>query len=359
MEDDNIINFRLSGVNVSLANAIRRIILSDIPCFVFRTLPHTENKSTFHINTTRLNNEIIKQRLSCIPININDLEFNYKDYILEVDVKNDSDAIKIITSQDFRIKNISTDKYLSKESTKKIFPPDPITGEYIDFVRLRPKISDDIDGEHLKMDCLFDIGTSNENGSFNVVSCCSYQNTRDPVAQNKAWTENEQKMRAQGDDKEAIEYAKKDWLALEANRYFQPNSFDFIVETIGIFENRELVKMSCQIMIRKLEKFASNIEQEPYLIDEIVNTIPNCFEITLKEDDYTVGKALEFVLYDKYFTEKRELLFCGFRKPHPHISASVIRLGFKEPTDKTNISRMMFNIVDSLILVYRSIETSF
>jgi DNA-directed RNA polymerase II subunit RPB3 len=358
-EDDNIIKFTLSGVDVSLANAIRRIILSDIPSFVFRTLPYSENKATIHINTSRLNNEIIKQRLSCIPIHINDMDFNYKDYIVEVDVKNDSDTIKIITSEDFKIKNISTDKYLSKESTRKIFPPDPISGQYIDFVRLRPKISDDIDGEHLKMECTLDIGTAKENGSFNVVSCCSYKNTRDPIAQNRAWTEIEQKMRSQGDDADAIDYAKNDWLALEANRYFLPNSFDFTIETIGIFENRELVKIACQIMIRKLEKFASSIEQEPYLIDHLVNTIPNCYEVTLKEDDYTIGKALEYVLYDKYYTEKKELHFCGFRKPHPHISASVIRLGFKEETDKTYIARLMFSIVDSLIVVYRNIETMF
>ena len=65
-EDDNILKFRLSGVDVSLANAIRRIILSDIPCYVFRTTPYSENKATIFINTSRLNNEIIKQRLSCI-----------------------------------------------------------------------------------------------------------------------------------------------------------------------------------------------------------------------------------------------------------------------------------------------------
>ena len=81
-EDDNILKFRLSGVDVSLANAIRRIILSDIPCYVFRTTPYSENKATIFINTSRLNNEIIKQRLSCIPIHISDPEFNFKDYKL-------------------------------------------------------------------------------------------------------------------------------------------------------------------------------------------------------------------------------------------------------------------------------------
>jgi DNA-directed RNA polymerase alpha subunit len=36
-EDDGVLKFTLSGVNVSLANSIRRTILSDIPCVVFKT----------------------------------------------------------------------------------------------------------------------------------------------------------------------------------------------------------------------------------------------------------------------------------------------------------------------------------
>ena len=44
-EKDDILKFTISNINVSLANAIRRIILSDIPCIVFETLPHEKNNS--------------------------------------------------------------------------------------------------------------------------------------------------------------------------------------------------------------------------------------------------------------------------------------------------------------------------
>ena len=39
----DMLSFTLSGVNVSLANAIRRTILSDIPILVFKTTPYEEN----------------------------------------------------------------------------------------------------------------------------------------------------------------------------------------------------------------------------------------------------------------------------------------------------------------------------
>ena len=79
----------------------------------------------------------------------------------------------------------------------------------------------------------------------------------------------------------------------------------------------------------------------------------------MKSDDYTVGKALEFVLYNKYYIEKKELSYCGFRKPHPHIDISLIRLAFKAQTEKLEVGSMLFKVVDDLITLYRNLETMF
>ena len=73
-EKNDELTFTISGINVSLANAIRRTILSDIDIVVFRTSPYERNEANILVNTSRLNNEIIKQRLSCIPIFIKNLE---------------------------------------------------------------------------------------------------------------------------------------------------------------------------------------------------------------------------------------------------------------------------------------------
>ena len=43
-----------------------------------------------------------------------------------------------------------------------------MTGYYIDFVRLRPKISEELHGEKIHLTCEFDIGAANEDGMFNV-----------------------------------------------------------------------------------------------------------------------------------------------------------------------------------------------
>ena len=83
-EYNNTLKFTLSNINVSYANAIRRILLSDIPCIVFKTNPYHENNVNIKINKSRLNNELIKQRISSIPIHIDNIyDFPYQNYIVE------------------------------------------------------------------------------------------------------------------------------------------------------------------------------------------------------------------------------------------------------------------------------------
>ena len=67
-EDSDILRFTLHGVEVSVANALRRTVLSDIPIVVIETDSHEKNQCHIKTNTGRLHNEILKQRLSCIPI---------------------------------------------------------------------------------------------------------------------------------------------------------------------------------------------------------------------------------------------------------------------------------------------------
>ena len=79
-EFDNRLTFTISGIDLSYANALRRTIISDIPTLVFRTSPYEKNKCNIISNTGRLNNELVKQRLSCIPICIPD-EKLFKHFI--------------------------------------------------------------------------------------------------------------------------------------------------------------------------------------------------------------------------------------------------------------------------------------
>jgi hypothetical protein len=63
--------------------------------------------------------------------------------------------------------------------TAKIFRPGKTTNRFIDFSRLRPKISETIPGEALKLSANFSISNAKDNAMYNVVSKCTYSNTID------------------------------------------------------------------------------------------------------------------------------------------------------------------------------------
>ena len=85
--DEELYKFTLSGVNVSLANALRRTILNDIPITVIHTETYKDNQCIIEKNNTRLHNEILKHRLSCIPIHMKELDILPNNYVLELDEK--------------------------------------------------------------------------------------------------------------------------------------------------------------------------------------------------------------------------------------------------------------------------------
>ncbi len=355
IEDNGFLKFTVTDCNMSIANALRRIIISDIPTFVFRTYPYNENKAEITHNTTRFHNEIIKQRLSCVPIHIDDMEFPYKDYIIEVNVKNDTDNIVYVTTKDFKIKNIRTDVYSDESAVRAIFPPSNKTGDYIEFARLQPKLSENIDGERLTFRCGLDIGTASQDGSFNVISTCAYECTPDIAKANEVWSEKATAMKKSEISEEDIETEKRNWFLLEAKRYYQPNSYDFIIESVGVFENTEIVIKACKIMISKCEKFLYGLEHGQVPIVPSETTLKNGFDVTLINEDYTLGKVIEFYLYQQHFIADKTLSFCGFRKPHPHATDSIIRVAFHNEIDPVGVSTYIQGATSNTISAFQKL----
>ena len=333
-EEGDIYRFTLAGINVSFANALRRTILSDIPITVIQTETHETNQCNIRVNTGRLHNEILKQRLSCIPIHIKDLEQLPGKYTLELDVTNDGDSIMFVTTEQFRIRNKETGNYLTESETRKIFPPHIKTNYYIDFARLRPKISDTIPGERLALSADFSIGTSKINSMFNVVSTCAYGNTPDSVRGTHIWEDLEAKLRSEETSLEDIAFQKENFRLLDAQRQFVPDSFDFTIQTVGIYDNQELVKKGCAVLQNKLIDMIQLIDSDTLPIVNSETTMEHCYDVILEDEDYTVGKVLEYILYEKYYQGEKTLSFCGFKKFHPHNADSVIRMAFDKASDK-------------------------
>ena len=338
--------------DVSLVNGIRRTILSDIPLYVFKTFPHAENDVHIDKNTCRLNNEVLKQRMSCIPIHLTDFTLSYREVVFEIDVVNTTKDIMYVTTDDITVRQVPDDnneemnplnkELLAKMDPKVLFPMDMLTNDPIIICRLKPSISKELQGDSLKLSAKISISNAKENGCFNVVSTCSYGNTMDVTAANLAWEQNVVKRTYDTPEQQDKEY--KNWMLLEGKRHFKEGSFDFVLESLGIYENEILIKTACKIMVEKLLMIR---QMDDLLIKDSETTIPNCKDIIMKED-YSIGKMLEYFIYQTYYEKGNDLTFVTFFKTHPHNTESILRIALKPGTEIT-LEVMLPSICDTII----------
>ena len=135
--NNDVLKFTLSNINVTIANTIRRTILSDIDTYVFKTYPYNECDAEIEINTTRFNNEILKQRLSCIPIHSTDPDLPIDNLLLVVDMENNTNEIQYVTTEHFKIYDTTTKTFMPSSDISKMFPPNSTS------VKLEPAGTDE------------------------------------------------------------------------------------------------------------------------------------------------------------------------------------------------------------------------
>jgi DNA-directed RNA polymerase subunit L len=351
--------FTISNIDVSYVNGMRRTILSDIPVCGFKTTPYEKNNATIIYNTSRLNNEIVKQRLSCIPIGINCIDLEnpletVKNYLLEIDVENKTDTTMIVTTKYLKILNTLTNKYLEDGEVKKIFPPFiPPNGNgeyYIEFLRLRPKISDEIPGEKIKLSCKFSVGTARDDSMFNITGTCSYGFTPDYDKMEEQLEIRKQKWKDEGKKDSEISFESKNWKLLEGMRYVKKNSFDFVISTVGIYENQQIIIESCNVLSRKMFLLKDLLEKDELEIKRSDNLLENCYDITLVNEDYTIGNILNYEVYNIFYTDLKLVNYVGFKKFHPHDTDSILRISLVDATKGVSTVKTIINAVieDSL-----------
>ena len=357
--EDDVYKFTLSKLHLSYVNAIRRTILSDIPIVGVYTETHAENQCNIEVNTCRLHNEILKQRLSCIPIHSTKLDVLPGNYELILDVTNDSDNIMMVTTEHFKIRKKEGGEYLTEEATHEIFPKNNKTGMYIDFARLRPKIDANINGEQIKLVAEFSLQTAKKNSMFNVVSTCSYGNTIDDIKAKKNWEEQEKNLRAEQLTDSEIQIQKKDFYLLDAQRHYVSDSYDFIIQSIGIYSNKELIKKSCDILENKFVQMMMLIENDDIPIVNSETTMDNCYDIILENEDYTIGNILEYIMYTNFYEKEQVLSFCGFKKMHPHDDDSILRLAFSNNVNNREIGQYLNKSCNIIIETIKNIKKIF
>ena len=347
-------------------NGIRRTIIADIPTISFKTTPYEENNATIIANTSGLTNEIIKHRLSCIPVHLNYLDdtIPFEDYLLEIDVDNTTDTEMMVTTRDFKILNTKTNEYLEDGQVKQIFPPfippDGSGEYYIDFVRLRPKLSDEIPGEKIKLNCKFSVNTAREDAVYNVTSTCAHGCTPHLEEMEQQLEIRKQKWKDEGKTEDEVKFEAANWKLLEGMRYTINRSFDFILESIGIYSNERIFIEGCNIIERKLVALSQATKEDEVEIKASDNTLENCYDITLANEDYTIGYILDYEFRTIFYRDLRVVNYVGFKKLHPHDTDSLLRISLEEKHKGiTTIKTMLIGVIDEAIKKIQTIKGCF
>jgi DNA-directed RNA polymerase subunit L len=330
LPSDNGIRFRLSGVDKSIANALRRTLIGNIPILVMKPKDCiiTENK-------TKFTNEIIAARLSAIPICDKDIK---NQYTISISSKNVTRDTTYVTSHDFVVKHQG-----KPISTEKLFPKHPYTQRYIRFLRLKSNMGSP---EEIHMECPTSIGTGNECGMYNSVGTCSYEYTHDIDAANEA--------------KSSVTTDKEDWAVLDAKRlYVVKDSFDFVLDTIGIHTNKEVLLLASIVLREQFDYCKMSLDISPS-----TSTIPDCFDVKMTgsyhhgtnfikmKGDYSIGKILEYLL----FTQVEDITFITFFKLHPHDEFGVLRIAFNDATPES-VKQHIIKACDTSIDLFESFST--
>ena len=346
------IQFEITNVNVSLVNGIRRTMLSSVT-----TLGIRSDDINIIKNDTSLHNQIVAHRISMIPINEpTPKSFDIDDYKFIINLSNNTNSIIQVTTEHIEIKKISINKMLSREEVKKLFPPDPITGDYIWINNLKPKyfvpeknISSEVVNEmtkefkkinlgedvmHLHIEFKASVSNANENGHYNPCACASYINTVDPdkaLFGLKEYIDTQNEIaKTKNTTVMSKEQLSKRFYTTEQARYFytndkeEANVFTFKIETVGIIPPLIIFHRAIDIIKESIHSFISNLisKNENKITITPSKQLIGGYDIIVKDENDTLGNIIQShlcILYSDYALpiEQRKLTFIGYKKPHP------------------------------------------
>lgn len=323
-KDKNKMTITLQNVHYSVANSLRRSIMSMVETTGFRALPYEHSTIQVEKNDTYLNNEIIKHRVSMIPVFVPD-DMDLDDYEFIIDETNTTNMIQMIDTSHFKIRRISTNTMLKEAEVRSILPANTLTGNFIPIVKLKPKYYTDLGVNELsavpgnitvpnttpislKLTAKLTRSNAMENGHFSPVCTCAYGNTIDQdiikqkeneyvVATNSNNAElglsaiDEDVLRRRFQINEVYKYYKMD-------EYGEPNSFDFVIESIGQYTPIELIHRGLLALINDIDKFIEAVRtRNTELVDiKPSTTIGNGFEILANSMNDTLGNIIQCYL---------------------------------------------------------------
>jgi DNA-directed RNA polymerase subunit L len=375
-DDGKIIgSFVLENTNTTIANTVRRLVLTETRSAGFRAdlTNRADPGVQIRKNTSAIFNEMLAHRLTLVPLGVRNLDsFDPKRYECVLHVKNEvrgpitADTLRHVTAADFRVRERQEDGTftdLGAPGAAALFPVDPITKEGSLLVTLRPQWNPEQPAEEVDMTAYPVIGRGREFMGFSPVSQCSFENTRDedPVRQERFFTEWLAAFKKVADptaltaDQAAL--FRQEWMTLGVQRCFlvdergEPNSFSFTVESVGVRPVPDIVAEGIRAAVDLVAPYADGDKtaEELGLTIQPIDSRMNGVDVLFEGQEHTLGNLLQTLITQEYLDREAAdspITFAGYKVRHPLHRVMTLRLGIREGagSDNAAIARQVISV---------------
>ncbi len=355
----NTLKFRLAPTDVAYANALRRVVLTEVECVAFRS-EILEDGTTSGIkilkNSTPMSNEMLAHRIGLIPIHVaNPLEWDSESHTFKLNVTNDSpDSIDVVASDIKVLRVREPGEEFAPVPSVEFFHPDPYSKETVLIAVLKGHVATQ-DPEVLSFEATATLGTGRENAQFIPVSQCSYAYTPDTNPERvrehfEAWLSSHKKISAEelAQNPTKKEELEREFKTMEIARCFvineqgEPNSFDFVLESVGVLDPVYIVARAIQVLQEKVTFYASvdtgdlplNVQIRP------ADAKMKGFDFVFQGEDHTLGNILQTWM-DANLMDTNEITYVGYKVPHPLKDEMVLRVGVEDGKEHTARTALM------------------
>ena len=365
------LKFDIHHLNCSLVNAIRRIIISDVPTLGFRTENGKESDIIIEKNTSFIHNEFLAHRLSLLPIHYDHKKldsYDKKRFEFFIDITNNTTKPLDVTTEHIQIRDLSKEPpvILSKSETSKFFKPNQLTKDYILINRLKSSKSGvSGDGEVLKLKMYADVSTGKEHARYSPSCVSAFNNKRDLdkikialeeiIKEKNEQLEKDKKSHLTDPEKSAL---IKSFMVCDADFHYhtdekgEPNVFEFTLESDGRIPSHIILDKSLFILENKLNSFVKRMNLGETILFKKSDVIMYSYDMIIDEEDYTLGYLLQHYLYTLYKDVEegdKKINYVASNVPHPLENKLVLRIGLVDNNLKEDyIKKLVSSAVDEI-----------
>jgi len=283
------LSFECIKTPVPFVNALRRILLAEIPTVVIRDVVIRENSS-------QMIHEMLKHRVEMLPVNVK---------ASEGDVIRDTKLmVRFMPGSESR--EVTTDDFVANGPRNTVLLRDRDLGTPLYFLTLKPN-------EALHIECGLGLAMTG-------VSQVCVSTFRNHIDETRAKADRDSFILSRtGEDVRIFDnhLIQRSYARDENER---PNHFDFTVESIGVQSARDLVRTAVEVLKKKVTEFV----KLPVSKDE-----SGAYVVETTTEGHTLGALAQAILYDAAGLVE----YVSYRIDHPLTAKLILQFRTKGKPD--------------------------